>query len=353
MDVYYLTEKIKIWGKYTGYIRLPHHMSRIKAGTKHYHIGRKSRLLNRLGRLIGRNPIRPNTQAYRNLHEWYFYHIYTRRLQPGSVYHLINFDSAFPFLERFGDKAPKRLISTLHNPQVNLITVEQRTYLSKLASALVLYRRDIGWYEQFVGSGRVKFVPHGVNTDFFHPTEMTRFPKVPRLLFIGRIFRNTAMLARLVKSMVQTLPQVGFDLVVSAFQKQQDPHFQSLMDLPAVRWHSGISDERLRELYRTSYLLLMPLIDSGANNAIVEALACGLPIVTNGVGGVVDYGGGTIYPTVPNEDDDGMLSLIERYLVDFKWRNEIAAAGRDFAVSELAWPVAAERHDEVYEALCR
>jgi hypothetical protein len=47
-----------------------------------------------------------------------------------------------------------------------------------------------------------------------------------------------------------------------------------------------------------------------------------------------------------------MLALIERYLADFRWRNEVAAAGRDFAVSQLAWPIIAQRHYEIYEELC-
>ena len=54
--------------------------------------------------------------------------------------------------------------------------------------------------------------------------------------------------------------------------------------------------------------------DSGANNAIVESLACGLPVITTDVGGIRDYGGGTIYPVVANEDDDGMIGLVEQYL---------------------------------------
>jgi len=36
----------------------------------------------------------------------------------------------------------------------------------------------------------------------------------------------------------------------------------------------------------------MPMKSSGANNAIVEALACGLTVVTTDVGGICDYGGG-------------------------------------------------------------
>jgi glycosyltransferase involved in cell wall biosynthesis len=97
--------------------------------------------------------------------------------------------------------------------------------------------------------------------------------------------------------------------------------------------------------------VLLPMIDSGANTAVVEALACGTPLVTTDVGGIRDYGGGTLYPVVKNDDDDAMVDLIEQYLAKGTWRNEVALACRKFAVSELAWPLIAKRHLETYEML--
>ena len=56
--------------------------------------------------------------------------------------------------------------------------------------------------------------------------------------------------------------------------------------------HQNVSDEKLRDFYQKSYLLLMPMESCSANNSLVEALACGLPVVTTAIGGIEDYGGG-------------------------------------------------------------
>jgi glycosyltransferase involved in cell wall biosynthesis len=283
---------------------------------------------------------------------WYFYNVFTNKLEVGSVSHIQNFMVYHSFLEQM-EEVPKRLVFTLHNSALAHSPVgEYSDHLSRLSSAIVLYSQDIERFESYVGKGRVKFVHHGVNIDFFRPRLTMKRSENPRLLFIGRVFRDTAMLARIIKELTAEIPKIGFDLVVSSEQREKDPYLISLLGQDNIRWHTKIPDDKLLDLYQQSYLLLLPLTQAGANNAIVEALSSGLPIVTTGVGGVFDYGGGSIYPTVNKDDDAGMLSLIDRYLSDLKWRDEVAAAGREFAVSNLGWPLVAQRHIEIYEELC-
>jgi glycosyltransferase involved in cell wall biosynthesis len=93
--------------------------------------------------------------------------------------------------------------------------------------------------------------------------------------------------------------------------------------------------------------------DSGANTAVVEALACGTPIVTTDVGGIRDYGGETLFPVVPNDDDDAMISLVNRYLKDPAWRTSTGQICRKFAETRLAWPLVAQQHLKIYEALAK
>ena len=91
--------------------------------------------------------------------------------------------------------------------------------------------------------------------------------------------------------------------------------------------------------------------DSGANTAIVESMTSGLPIATTDVGGIRDYGGGDIFPLVANNDDDAMVALVDQYLSDLEWRDEIGGRCRKFAEQKLAWPLVAQKHLECYRAL--
>lgn len=97
--------------------------------------------------------------------------------------------------------------------------------------------------------------------------------------------------------------------------------------------------------------MLLPMEDSGANTAVVEALACGLPIVTTDVGGIRSYGGGSIFPVAKNNDDSGFLDLVAAYLTDDKFRATVSRESRQFAKAQLDWPVAAKEYIAAYRSL--
>jgi glycosyltransferase involved in cell wall biosynthesis len=221
--------------------------------------------------------------------------------------------------------------------------------LSRLGSALMLYQKDIAFFEKHVGAGRIKFIHHGADTAFFKP-DATKLLMPPRILYGGVYLRNEPMLARVVQRLAEKMPELRFDLLVPQHHRQS-PALAPLLNHPAVTWHAGLNDEELRALYQRSYLMLLPMNDSGANTAAVESLTSGLPIVTTDVGGIRDYGGGTIFPIVPNNDDEAMIDLVEKYISQPAWRNETGRQCRQFAEDHMAWPLVAKKHLQAYEEL--
>ena len=263
-----------------------------------------------------------------------------------GVRHILFFDEHSRFIDRW-KKAPREIIGTIHLPPSRWPEAELRD-LRSLSSAIVLYQRDLDFFESQVGRGRVRFIRHGVDTEFFQPAATP--PEPINILFAGHYLRNTAMLARVIVRLGEKHRHLRFHLLVPN-QFRDLEGLPALCGRPGVIWHAGLPDAQLRELIAASYLVLLPMDESGANNGVVEALASGVPIVTTDVGGVRDYGGGTIYPIVPNNDDGAMLHLVERYLHDRDWRDKVAADCRRFAVTYLAWPVVAQGHLAAYESL--
>ena len=142
-------------------------------------------------------------------------------------------------------------------------------------------------------------------------------------------------------------PAWRFDFVIPA-AAWNSPDLAAVRALPGARWHDRIDDEALRDLYRNATCHLTPFKDCTANNAIVESLACGVPIVTTDRGGVRDYGAGTVYPLAAEPTAEALAELCERYATAPTVRAAVAAASRAFAVKTLAWPVIARRHLALY-----
>lgn len=340
MKLLHLREKIPWFGSHSGYEQLTRHLPVPVSIVK----PREGKMIRYLGssfaRLRGRDG---RGAASFSQAEFQFRRQWTKP----DASHILYLESHRDILGDWRGRQ-KKLTATIHLPPSAWKQNELKK-LSCLDAALILYRRDIPFFESYVGKGRVHFLLHGTDTVFFKP-DARKISTPPRILYSGVYLRNESMLVRVLERIVKKFPEVKFDLLVPAHHRGSSS-LVPLLNHPAVTWHAGLSDEQLRDLYQKSYLMLLPMNESGANTAVVESLTSGLPVVTTDVGGVRDYGGGDLFPVAPNNDDEMMLGLVEKYLSNPSWRNEVSARVRRFAEEKMAWPLIAELHMEFYRKL--
>lgn len=258
---------------------------------------------------------------------------WTRRRAAGVV---LNMDDHWPML-RWWQKAPRRLVGVIHFP-TSIWPAHVPRDCARLSSAVVLWQRNLPEIESLVGPGRVRFVPHGVDADFFRPANTPR--ENDHLLTCGQFLRDFGRLETVFRSLHARRPGLRLTIIVSRHAANGSA-LEWTKSVPGVTLLSGISDEALRYHYQRCTALLMPLRDSGANNAILESLASGLPIITNDVGGIRDYGGGTVYPLADN-NDDAFTELAIALLNDTPRLAAIETAQRKLAL-ELGWDSVCKR----------
>ncbi|UCG34854.1 MAG: glycosyltransferase family 4 protein [Candidatus Omnitrophota bacterium] len=345
MKVYFLSDHFPWFGEHQCYDRLPFFIQ--KSGSEIHIVDTQDRFSQRL---IGKfYSIAQGWQwrkdSIRAASELRFSRLFKEK---NSIYHILFFDLHYYLLQKW-EKAPTNIIGTIHHPIGRKFPPLMEENLKRLSSAIVLYQDGVEFFEKYIGRNRIKFIPYGVDIDFFYPAYQESCMS-KRILFAGHNGRNTSMLYRVVRRLAKIYPEWTFDLLVPEQHRGLDGLHQ-LLNHPSVRWHQRIPEETVRDLYQKNYLLLMPMDDSGVNTAIVEALACGLPIVTTDVGGIRDYGGGAIYPVVANNDDGAMVEVVEKYLAKPDWRDEIARKCREFAEQNLAWPLIAQKHIGAYKEL--
>ena len=187
---------------------------------------------------------------------------------------------------------------------------------------------------------------HGVCLDFFAPNEAKTDVEKAKLLMVGEWLRDFEVLAASMEQIWKTEPETTLDCVLRHSARKHPALYRLARD-DRVRWHADISPEKLRDLYQKATLLFLPLIDASANNAIVEAMACGLPIITTRVGGMPDYVVSEIGELCPPDNALAHAAAVLRWLPDKKRRILAGLAGRKFAVEKLDWKIIS--HDLINE----
>jgi glycosyltransferase involved in cell wall biosynthesis len=247
------------------------------------------------------------------------------------------------YLGQEQEKYKFTLIGTAHQPTSwwkysgkNIDHVKQLTLL------LALSEHDKSYFEKFM-PGRVRLVRHGVDTIFFRITKPIE-ERSCRILFVGNWLRDLNFFETVVSQILNASREILVDMVYSQ-SDLNNPIFK-LCRFPQVTIHRSISNEQLLSLYNDSRLLFLPLVDSTANNSLLEASACGVPLITTGLPAIKEYTNKSFAYYYQGEKDcvEQIVENIKNNSV-LKCRSEKA---RSFMESYFSSSITAKHHAAIY-----
>jgi glycosyltransferase involved in cell wall biosynthesis len=269
-----------------------------------------------------------------------------------SVIHVLYAENGLGVLRRWRRIRNIPLVATVHQPPSWWIVGREPCWaLGGVDAAIAVSRELANYFREHLGH-RVHYVPHGVDAEFFCPLrdDAERTCGVPpRFVFVGVWMRDLAALVQVVGEVSARQPTWQFDLVVPAHCNDRE-RLKPLLPYPNVNWHSGLSDERLRDMYRKAAALVLPLIDCTCNNAVLEAMACGIPVISNRVGGMTDYVDEQCGDLVRVGDVAGLVSAVVRVGSSPSEQIERGKAARLHAMEHFGWDRIAHQTLAVYEA---
>lgn len=103
-----------------------------------------------------------------------------------------------------------------------------------------------------------------------------------------------------------------------------------------IRFIGNVDPEHIHRVFQACDLFVLPSHAEGMPNAVMEAMACGLPVVCTSVGGIPEALGdneGAIQ--VPPRDARALVTAIHSVLADESRRDRMASAARQLAVEKF------------------
>jgi glycosyltransferase involved in cell wall biosynthesis len=126
---------------------------------------------------------------------------------------------------------------------------------------------------------------------------------------------------------------------------------ESLGVLDSVIDHGPVSDDRLIELYNAADVLLFPSFHEGFGLPVLEAMACGLPVVTSETPALLEAGGGAAL-TAPADDTEALARAVRAVFEDPDLALRLRARGIKRA-ELFSWERTATAYAELYEEVFR
>jgi glycosyltransferase involved in cell wall biosynthesis len=202
-----------------------------------------------------------------------------------------------------------------------------------------------------VSRDRMRLVPVGVDPELFKP-----LPHVARQP--GRLITTASAdvalkgLAYLLEAMAKL--RTERDIRLTIIGKPRPGHSMDLIESlglkPYIDFVSGVTDERIVELYAEAELAVVPSLYEGFSLPAIEAMSTGICLVATD-GGALPEVTGTHNDTVlqcPAADADALAAQIARGLDDAALRSRIGEAGRNRVVSRWSWKHCAQLTVEQY-----
>lgn len=193
---------------------------------------------------------------------------------------------------------------------------------------------------------RMRLVPVGVDASRFRPRPDVE--QIPGRL-ITTASADVAMkgLAVLLEAVAKLRTERDVTLTVIGRPKPGGKSAEAIERLgltDAVTFVSGVTDERIVELYAEAELAVVPSLYEGFSLPAVEAMATGTCLVATTGGAlpeVTGVDGDTVLACAPG-DVDALAATLRRGLDDADLRARVGAAGRERVVHRWTWRRTAE-----------
>jgi glycosyltransferase involved in cell wall biosynthesis len=205
---------------------------------------------------------------------------------------------------------------------------------------------------RFSPSIPIETIPNGVDTELYAPGGRSAASDRCRVLFVGRLTYQKG-LDVLMEALWGMAPGVR-PHVTLAGEGDARTHLERKVrgfgledDVRFSGWHGR---DEIPGLYKDADLFVLPSRHEGMSNALLEAMASGLPVIATDIAGneeLVSHGENGLL--VPVEDAEALSGALARLAADRSLRERMGASGRQRVINRYSWKRVAREYLEWME----
>ncbi|MEC7899925.1 MAG: glycosyltransferase family 4 protein [Actinomycetota bacterium] len=202
---------------------------------------------------------------------------------------------------------------------------------------------------------RIHVVPVGVDPEIFAPVQGVQ--RKPGMI-LTTASADVAMkgLKYLLEAIAKLKTERDVELVIIGKPSEGSSSTDVIDELgltDCVSWVHGVSDDRIVELYSEAEIAVVPSLYEGFSLPAIEAMSCGVPLVTT-TGGALPEVAGPHNETcfqVPPGDSEALASMIGKVLDNPEDQARVGENGRRRVIENWSWHHTALRTVEQYRSL--
>ncbi|MCS7296811.1 MAG: glycosyltransferase family 1 protein [Bacteroidia bacterium] len=196
---------------------------------------------------------------------------------------------------------------------------------------------------------KIRVAYNGCDIDFFHPlphldvsSVRQRYAKgYPYLLYVGSLHpRKNIMRLLMAYDLLRQRYHLPLRLLLVGrflFRRgEMLSAYESMRYKSEVIFHKPVPDEELRLLYNAAEVVVYPSLYEGFGYPVVEALACGAPVVTSSCSSLPEVGGEAAFYANPF-DPSSLAEVMEAALLQSKEERQRRAQAGRLHVQRFRW----------------